>query len=761
MLKHLLILLLTCALLPVILSAQAAPDDLTLIAADPDDANYYSKAVTTLAAHGDTLYIVANGQILTWKNGDAAPAVWLDNVLTSRNYYQSDDRSHVVSALYMTDTGIIAFDTQNGQLFPLSANTDGTALYGESVVLEMDARVEEDNETYLNFQFEDQVLAGDTLLVSGYDFESGGDLSVYAWNAATGEQKAVSLEYAVAMCAYKDGKILCVTGDPDNMYDSEAGTYRPWTLAVYDPASDETTEITQVDTLRYYDVRAMVYDEAADTLYLGSSNKLYRMVHLQNCELAAYHPAADLWSEGHQMAVIGTQVALFDEHGLYLRTPNPALLPDATLSVYGYYASEEHMKAIAQLGDMPVFFANDVYYDSAQALGQALSSGENQLDLLYLQLNWIDFARLMEKGYCQDLSNSEIISGYIAELYPFLQESVTLNGKIWAVPLDMYVSGWHYNAEAFEELGLEAPDTYVELFEQITAWADESNAENQEEYAYADFEDSYRDTLFYELFDDYEQYMLSRGEELTLDNDVFRTVMQSLESMDAENVEVTVDWSMAGDEVPEEIEALWNKTMLTSYYYTISPNGNYDMKPLHLRLTEDCSYVLPASVSVIFVNPRSENPDAAIAYLEALVTAYRSNSSHMVAMSPSYNEPVPNPYYEENVASMQKELARMEEALAKADPIDKPELQKNLDDYLEYTEEYIETGRYRITAESIALYRAEMEYAVLELPSVMNSGSGDNSFYTLRQRYLDGQIGLEQFIQEGGSKLRLMQLESK
>lgn len=67
--------------------------------------------------------------------------------------------------------------------------------------------------------------------------------------------------------------------------------------------------------------------------------------------------------------------------------------------------------------------------------------------------------------------------------------------------------------------------------------------------------------------------------------------------------------------------------------------------------------------------------------------------------------------------------------------------------------------RYRVSAEGIRLYREQMQYAVAARKSVLSSEQ--SGFLTLFNRYADGQISLEQFIQEGGNKLRLMQLESR
>ena len=763
--RYLSFMLMLAMLLSLTPISKAASGDQTYFAADPQDTNRYKTSVIDLCGDGDTLYVLVDGKVCTLKKGEE-PKVLIDNVITNRTYYEMTQEERagqpVFSAVFAEDGKLTVLDGVVGAVTQVESIADGKAVYGETVMLEMDARVEEEGmDTYLNFQFESSAISGNTLLVTGYDWESGtGDLQTFAFDVTTGEAKDVSIERVQQLCTYKDGKFLCVVAEHENMYDSETRSYRPWSLCVYDPVTDTSETIAQVSEVVYYNVRGLAYNESTDTLYFGTTNKIYRMVNLKNAELAAYHPATNLWAEGKVLAAFGDQAAVFDEYGLYVRTPDPAQLPKATLSVYGYYATSEHMQAIAALGDIPVFFNESTYYNSAQELGQALSGGEDQLDILSVSMSWIDFTRLMEKGYCYDLSGSEEIASFLDELYPFLKDGVMYNGKIMALPYEMYGAQWVYNPEAFEELGLSVPTTYAELIDFINEWAKEENSENWEKYTVFSDEGSYKEQVFYSFFENYEQYMLSSDETLSLDNSTFREVMTKLGTLDAENVEVYVDWSLYGDEVPEEVEELWNKTGLMSSYYSASIYGHGDYEPMQMKISADSEYMMPMQVSVLFVNPRSKNIDAAVQYLEELCKALRKNQEQMTFLSPLYNEPILNPYYEENLGYMQEALVRMEEELANADPIDKPMLQENLDTYRESVENYTVTGRYNVSAESIAAYRKEMEHAVLSLPSVMNNGD-DDSFFTLRQRYLDGQVTLEQFITEGSGKLRLMQLENQ
>lgn len=761
--KKVICLLLALCMLSGLTSALAAQDDRTLLEQDYSDESYYEHRILDIDSDGGQLYILADGKILTYRQGDSEPQVLISDLVTAQNWWEQDEdeRQYVACCIFAEDGVLTVLDTCNGALFTLSADEAGKPVYGERVLLEMNARVEEENHTYLNFQFESAMLSDGKLYVNGYDFEQGGELELFVWDAATGAPVATSIEWTQQMCAYKDGKILVVTGENRDMYDSEADSFLPWSLCEYDPQTDTMTEVTKANVPVYYDVNGMAYDETTDTLYIVTASRIYRMEHLQNPELAAYHPVTSLHSEGKNFALLGTQAAVYDSYGLYLRTPDPAQLPASTLSIFNYYASDEHLQAVKGMGDIPVFFMQDTYFNTAQELGQALSSGENQIDVLVVTMEWMDFERLMAKGYCYDLSGNDVISAYVNDLYPFIREAVTSNGKLMGVPVSIHANGWKYNPEAFAALGLETPRTYGELVELMNAWASEDNEENWEEYTLLGEEGSYKEQVVQTLLSCYEQYMLNSGEGLTLDNALLREVMTQVETMDTGNVEVHVDWSSVGDEMPEELDELWEKTSLLYSYYSIMPERYESEEPLLLKLNEDCDYILPVSVTVMFINPRSRNLDAAVMYVENLVKAMSQSEEHMIGISPNHNEPVLNNRYEETLARMQESITQREDALAKADPIDKPMLEADIESYREYVHQYEEEERYTISEEDIAAYREIMQYAVLKRPSVMNSSYEEGSFYSLVERYLDGQLALEQFIMEGSSKLRLMQLENQ
>jgi len=768
MMKRLISALLAALMIFGTASALAAAGDMTLLTANLENDYRYQEAVGDIAVIGDTLYVLRGNEIDTVQAGSTELVPYITGLITQRGYYQNDtdqaDLQHVVSRIFCWQDSLLCLNTINGSVFTVRPNDAGNPVYGDVITLQLDEekRVQESGFVYLDFYFEEVAVTGNSMLVSGYD-DNTGRMGLFCFDLTTGAMHTVENmpEQIRTLAPYKDGKLLMIAGEQDDFYDGEKNEYRAWPLSVYDPADDSLTELARVDGLRYYDAEALCYDAAEDVVYIAAPNKIFR---LQDgvCQLAAYHPISSLYGEGAIAALFAGQIALYDNDGnLMLRTPDPAQLPTETLCIAGYYSSDRHNRAAAAMQDVPIFFTREGYFNTAQELGQALAAGENQLDIITVSLDWMDFNRLMDKGYCYDLSGSSVLRDYVNDLYPFIADAVRKDGKLYAIPIEINGSYWQYNEKTLQELGLTPPTTFAELAALMNDFASDTHENWWEEYTLFSDEGVFKDSLFYKAMEDYEQYVLSSGRTLSLDTPEFRAMMQAIEEMDLGNVELSEDelWDDEGNP-SEEMEALWEKTELFQTYGDLYlGNQERNWQPLRLRVSEDASFALPVSVTVMFVNPRSANLEAAVRYLENLVRA--TEEQDLIKLSPNHNDPVINKNYEQTMKLLQENLARTEKQLAEADPIDKPDLQESVDWMKEYIEEFKTEGQYSVKAEAIEAYRALMESAVLRCPSVIYSNSNDDSFWTLRQRYLDGQITLDQFIQEGSGKLRLMQMENQ
>lgn len=97
--------------------------------------------------------------------------------------------------------------------------------------------------------------------------------------------------------------------------------------------------------------------------------------------------------------------------------------------------------------------------DQYESVLQARLTGDDAPDLYTVHCNNLEVYD--KAGNLADLSGEPLAD----KIYDNVRETVTINGKLLAVPLESQAWGVLYNKEIFEECGLEAPDTLDDLKE--------------------------------------------------------------------------------------------------------------------------------------------------------------------------------------------------------------------------------------------------------------------------------------------------------
>lgn len=180
---------------------------------------------------------------------------------------------------------------------------------------------------------------------------------------------------------------------------------------------------------------------------------------------------------------------------------------------------------------------------------------------------------------------------------------------------------------------------------------------------------------------------------------------------------------------------------------------------MHLSLTDGSEPYISTNMAVSFVNPNSPNLDLAILCLEFY--AEHMSLDEQIAMLPDVNEPMEYMYYQQNLESIQESIASMEAALAEADEADKAMYEENLTWMREELAD-TEARRWAVSEEDIAAYR-ELAPQLIVADSadfLSSSTDGANEASKLMQRYMDEQIGAEQFIRELDRIIQMMQMEN-
>lgn len=762
-------ILLALCLCLALTPALAAQGDATLFLTDEEAIG--SSPVLSVGADSEKFYMVTTNddtgdyEFYSYRAGDKEPTLLMAGAI---DYVLPEDEeaSFYPHQLLFIDGSFYAIDTEKGILLQLSEE-GGKPAVANAVTLDIAdfqyTETYDDQEYTYTMDLGNWTAVGQKLFLLFRDYQNGdGTAQLCSLDMVTGEKTAYDVANVYKFTAYKDGKLLCMIADENNMYDVETGTYKPLPFCVFDPETGDSQQLFTVSGLEYYSIAAMSYDPESDELYLPYSERIYRVdCATGEAVLSAYVPCSyyqDYY--GSVVARIGAQVMVNGQNAVYLRLADPAQLPTETLTIYGGDSNSAHNQTVAQMGDIPVTFYNKAYFSSAQELGQAMVSGEDQIDLFCISLNYMDFQRLMEKGYCYDLSGSEKLSALVNQLYPFLSKELTLDGKIFGVPTNFYVDTLSVSSALEKRLHLETPKTMVELCQFFNDWGEKGYYEEFTDYQPLS-QEGIHDTLFSLGMSMYLNYIQFTGQELKFDTPQFREVMMAISAVDASDYEVQVDW-----DDQDSVDELFSRDGLFDIYDMLSLRNrwsyyadveDYDTtSPLPLTLTADAPLCLAANVQVMFVNPRSKHLDAAVQYLELYMENMEDYTLAM--MCPDMNDPIENPSYADTEKRYQKNIEQIKAALETCKEDEREAYQEQLTSYEENYQRWEKNGKYFATAESIAAYRAYDSAFFVNKPNVLYSSS-DSGLSTLLSRYMAGQISLEQFIQEGDAKLRLMQNE--
>ena len=750
----------------VALPALAAQGDAAMFLSNN---SIYDCQVRAVHAEGDTFYLVKGDtdnvlSYYSYRVGDAEPTLIMEGKI---EYPQSEtDQPFRVHKVFFADGAFYALNTQTGLLLKLAAE-NGKPVVAQAVTLDLSdfqyTETYEDQEYTYTLELQNWTAMGNKLFVCLRDYNYGdGEPQLAMLDMTTGEKTGDNVSFVRLFTPYQDGKLLCMVVDDNNMYDIDSGKYKPIPFSVFDPETDTLEPLFEIPYMTYYDISAMTYDAENNWLYLACPERIYRV----DCAtgesvLSAYVPCSYYQDyRGSAIARVGAHVMVLGSNGVYVRLADPAQLPKDALTIYNGYSDDAHTRAIAQMDDIPVTFFDKAYYATAQELGQAMVSGENEIDIFHVSLSYMDFQRLMEKGYCYDLSGSEKLSALAAQFYPVLSKEITLDGKLYGMPVDFYVSTWSVSSALEKKLKLECPKTLVELCQFLNDWAEKGYYEEYTDYQPFE-EEELRNMVISQALSMYIDYMQATGQTLKLDTPEFREIMTAAAAVDVSDYEIQVNW-----EDDDSVNELFNKSGLFRNYQYLSVRYNmhfslvedYDTySPMLLTLTENTPLCLPAQVEVMFINPRSKHLDAALRYLEL----YMENiePSMLAMMCPDKNDPIENPHFEETLKIYRDNIDRIKKALETCKEEDKAAYQEQLENYEGYYKDWEREGKYSATAESIAAYRAYDSYFFVRKPNAFYSSGSDDSLSNLLSRFLDGQLPLEQFIQEFDAKLRLMQNE--
>lgn len=250
-------------------------------------------------------------------------------------------------------------------------------------------------------------------------------------------------------------------------------------------------------------------------------------------------------------------------------------------------------------------------------LSVALVTGSDAFDLMALELSAGNVDSLLDKGYYMDLSGNDSIASYVQNLYPTWQKECMRDGKIVGVPVGMRTV-WTFvvNLELWNEMDLGTlPRTYDEFFSCIEEWERMGILDEVPLFEYHGTSSFER--LFHRLMIDFMGKCQRDGRPINFSDETLLHLLSRLEEVrpileahDAKNL--TGDGLIFEGELSGFVEiAYFGKLEVTA------DNSAFDVLPLGLTDTEDC--VESVILTLLVINPNSQNKELAEAYLTYLV----------------------------------------------------------------------------------------------------------------------------------------------
>ncbi len=721
------------------------------------------KRVTGGTALGDTLYIMTGSTLESWKPGEAEPTVLADAVVNA-DYISPDESDKaestgdaVYNRLLAYGNALYGLNLNDGKLWKLVDETGYLAKPVAQTPLAWDkvSRTSTDGDYTYVPQFNDFAVVGQTLYACAVDWNNSDPAyEVFGWALDTGAMTLHRTDLALrTMDAYRDGLLIGKQYDDTKSWDEATQTQLMPNLITLDPATGETKTLFAFEGADIYGVR---YNAANDTLYYVNGSSVYSMAGLQQpAKLSAYLPNR-VWEDARICLLDGNMYAVMDSNGVVVRGLDMPGIENGALTIYGEYGSAGHQAYLKAYPQALVTCSED-YYNDLEEFTNAMVAGTNAVDVLRLSTDYSPFTRLVEKGYALDLSPYPELTAAVQAMDPNLTRLCYQDGKLYGVPVEMYANCFGYNTEAWKSLGLtedDLPKTMLDVLDFLQNWQADYGEEHTDLMP-LDVGDL-RTTVMDWILTAYVAQSDAKGEALSFDTELFRKLLTAMEAIDFTELQ------------PEDSNAdsdYWNRTPVMSVYMTATYPGQYrynTMQLLPLPIDEGMDPVLPVSLQLFIINPRTTHLDQAVQYL----TTYVQNlapESEGITLYPDHNDPVVNQSFESDLKGWKDSVETVTKQLETAKPEEKASLQNDLD-YLNKLIANADDDRYLVSAKAIEQYRTQIAPWLVvgdQSPLKVWGKDGSNEFSTLENQYMDGAITLDTFVKEMDKRIRMMQLEDQ
>lgn len=713
--------------------------------------------VMSFAYHDGLVHVLTRQAYYRWQPGDEIARQLPDVPAGQRP--GAPDAPDGIDALFVYQGGLLALDALKGVVYDAGVTDTGLALT-ERLRLNWENFLEGEAPWQYVMTPEFATVIGDNLYVRKVNYQNL-DTDLYVYSLLDGSMSPFPVTHLNNLVPYKDGRLLAVRYEPNKT--DENGMPLPPTLQVMSASGGEPSAVALSLTrqARHGMGRMpLYYDAAADAAFVRNGDELTRLAGLENPQVTAYlseGESADRTLTPGILPYKDGQLLVATQRNLFICPTDPeTLAPVTTLSTNTNFMPRLTLgKAMLQLGNVRVAEDTDSAYEQS-ALFTQLMTGASPYDLLQVDTTYMDVQQLMRKGYLADLSVNPVLDEYVKDTLPLLDKATQLDGRVYAVPLQLQPTFLGVNTAVFKRLGREIPRTIPELIELARWWGEEGRHQAEDTILF-DMHSAKR--VMKELaFEAYKGSMMGRGEQLSFSMERFGKIMQDIDALPTEEWDLPLNYGSGDDD--DEYLGEPAITPYAGYDPQYAYHAGQNEIAVALAFDDQSPAFAHAFCMLVAVPANSPRRDEAIRFLEAYVRSL--DDMQRATFSRSWDKAVENPGYDwerrQAIASLDMVKARLSRAEGDAE---KRELEASVQGQQENLDRIEQTGKYLLTQEQLGQHRALMAQVYVDdsLSRLANEALSRDGY--MLHMYMDGALTLEQFVQQANDRIRLMTLEAK
>lgn len=626
---------------------------------------------------------------------------------------------------------LYGFHPFQGRLYPLYL-AEGVE-FGEAIQLNVqDLAISEGLAEFLLPPEQVLLHAGRVYLLYTEYNSSQSDKRLLSFNLLGEDRKEHPADSLLAIAPYDNGQLLL-------LIERESGILAPAGIDVLDPVTNEITALRTLQEPYEFGGNALLHDPESGLIYYQSGNRLLA-VNPQGAEHLVARLAGDFMSSNAGIHLLSPGLIAFAHlKGISIRQTVPPQTNQQTLTLYGTWQDDGHERAALILSDVDIDLIE--FNRGGPGLIEKLITGDKDFDIAFVMADSLDTRAITDKGYAVDLSGSKILNEHISRLYPSLQALVGSPPRL--IPVKASMEPMYYNRGLFLEAGLDVPTSLEEWLDFINGTAWQNSGFPLFDYALE------RHQLLNMAVTLWTARAVAKNEIPQFSDLDFLRVMEQVQRYQSpprsfEDIGMVRAFFQFGNELNLE-------------YWSSDRNWNGDHEPLFLSFFEGETALPQLNVQLAFINPHSQNQEAALRYLEARVLSLRAMWQYFLYTDKT--QALEDPNHEMNLRRMQSFLDALEKQMLEAEGARKSDLEQQLIASQQNYDDNKEKSRYLISAEIAQELNALMQKAVV-MDARMQQVYEANVI-AIFNRALSGQVSLQDAAREADGRLQLMAKESE